>query len=257
MEAYLLLSLFGMFIGVFGTLIGAGGGFILAPVLLLLYPHERPEIITSISLAVTFANALSGSTAYAFSKRINYRYGLIFSAVSIPGAVIGAMSTSYLPRRLFDIIFAGLLILASIFIFFNGSSESAVHEERDIHLSTKLLVEGLLISVLVGFISSFLGIGGGIIHVPALTGILGFPVHIATATSHFILAIVTFIGMMVHILSGTFDHGIHRAMSIASGVLIGAQFGAILSSRVKGTIIIRALAAALFMVGVRLIIQAL
>ena len=46
---------------------------------------------------------------------------------------------------------------------------------------------GALISVLVGYISPLLGIGGGIIHVPAMVNWLKFPVHIATATSHFIL----------------------------------------------------------------------
>lgn len=49
----------GFFAGGYGTLIGAGGGFVLAPALLLLYPGEAPETITSISLASVFFNALS------------------------------------------------------------------------------------------------------------------------------------------------------------------------------------------------------
>ena len=51
--------------GAFGTLIGAGGGFLLVPILLLLYPNDSVETITTISLAVVFLNALSGSIAYA------------------------------------------------------------------------------------------------------------------------------------------------------------------------------------------------
>ena len=42
-----------------------------------------------------------------------------------------------------------------------------------------------------GLVGALLGIGGGIVHVPVLSTVLGFPVHTATATSHFILAIVT------------------------------------------------------------------
>jgi hypothetical protein len=53
----------GAFVGGFGTLIGAGGGFVLMPLLLFLYPNERPDVLTAISLAVVFVNAASGTLA--------------------------------------------------------------------------------------------------------------------------------------------------------------------------------------------------
>lgn len=60
-----LLVLIGFAVGAFGTVVGAGGGFILTPILLLLYPHESAQTLTAISLAVVFFNAASGSAAYA------------------------------------------------------------------------------------------------------------------------------------------------------------------------------------------------
>jgi uncharacterized membrane protein YfcA len=99
MTPYLWLLPVGVLIGAFGTLIGAGGGFILTPILLLVYPHESPEIITSISLAVVFFNAFSGSVAYARMRRIDYRSGVLFALATIPGAVVGALTTTYMPRR--------------------------------------------------------------------------------------------------------------------------------------------------------------
>jgi uncharacterized membrane protein YfcA len=113
---YLWLIPLGFVVGAYGTLIGAGGGFLLVPILLLIYPHETPETITSISLAVVFFNALSGTIAYARLKRIEYRSGLIFSAATIPGAILGALTTVYLPRRLFDSIFGFLLMAVAIFL---------------------------------------------------------------------------------------------------------------------------------------------
>ncbi|MBF0508895.1 MAG: sulfite exporter TauE/SafE family protein [Deltaproteobacteria bacterium] len=252
MEQYLLLTVFGVLIGVFGTLIGAGGGFILTPILLLLYPKDSPDTITSISLAVTCANAISGSIAYGRMKRINYRYGLFFSAACIPGAVLGAISTYYVPRRTFDLVFAIILLVVSLVIFVKVPNESGASDDCLIHLSSRKLFIGILLSLGVGFVSSFLGIGGGIIHVPVLSNILLFPVHIATATSHFILAIATFVGTVVHIISGTFHHGVRRAVALAIGVLIGAQIGAMLSSKVRSKVIIRSLAVALYLVGIRL-----
>ena len=82
---YFWLLPLGLLIGAFGTLIGAGGGFILVPILLLMYPHENTELITGISLAVVFFNALSGSWAYSRMKRIDYKSGIIFSLATIPG----------------------------------------------------------------------------------------------------------------------------------------------------------------------------
>ena len=254
MQHDFLLILLGLLIGFLGTLVGAGGGFILTPVLLILYPSDNPETITSIALAVTFANALSGSVAYGRMKRINYRYGLIFAAAAIPGAVGGALMTQFVPRKTFDLIFSVLLIVASVYIFLKPPEKDTSGDSVKVILSKRKTLVGILISFLVGIVASFLGIGGGIIHVPALAGLLDFPVHIATATSHFILVFVTFTAVVAHIVTGTFQHGLHRFIVLAVGVVIGAQVGARVSNRVRGTAIIRILAAFIFLVAVRLVL---
>jgi uncharacterized protein len=80
-----LLALIGLGVGAFGTLIGAGGGFILTPILLLLYPHDSAQTLTAISLAAVFFNAASGTTAYARQRRIDYRNGVVFALATLPG----------------------------------------------------------------------------------------------------------------------------------------------------------------------------
>ncbi|MEP6872442.1 MAG: sulfite exporter TauE/SafE family protein, partial [Anaerolineaceae bacterium] len=121
------------------------------------------------------------------------------------------------------------------------------------------LWKGVLISTFVGFMSSLLGIGGGIIHVPVMATMLHFPVHIAAATSHFVLAFMAAEGTAVHFATGglTWDHSLAQALLIGAGAIPGAQLGALFSRRLQGGIIIRALAAALVLVGVRLGIQAI
>jgi len=274
---YLWLLPLGLAIGTFGTLIGAGGGFILVPILLLIYPEEKTELITSISLAVVFFNALSGSVAYSRMKRIDYRSGIIFSLATIPGAILGAVSTAYVPRHAFDLLFGIIMIVAGVFLWVSAQEDHAVvPSHRELHESSssrtawtvRELVDaagnryryaynpiiGIVLSVFVGFASSLLGIGGGFIHVPALSRLLNFPVHVATATSHFVLAVMALTGTLVHIASGAFVHGVRRTALLAVGVVIGAQFGAALSNRVGGKIIIRGLAVALAFVGLRLIL---
>jgi uncharacterized membrane protein YfcA len=274
-EYWLLLPL-GLLIGAFGTLIGAGGGFILVPILLLVYPNEKTELITAISLAVVFFNALSGSFAYARMKRVDYKSGIIFAIATIPGAVLGALSTAYVPRRAFDLIFGVLMVVAAIFLWLSakeGHSEHAsphvtpTSQKKASRLTERHLVDaegveyryafdlrlGILLSVFVGYLSSLLGVGGGFIHVPALSRLLNFPVHIATATSHFVLAVMALTGTLVHVAQGVFVHGIRRTAVLAIGVLVGAQAGAWLSNRTGGKAIIRGLAVALAFVGIRLI----
>src|SRR5271157_778881 len=93
-DEYFWLIGLGLAVGLYGTLIGAGGGFILMPLLLLLHPNASPEQLTAISLAVVFFNALAGSESYAIMRRIDYKSGLMFAAATIPGAIIGALNTS-------------------------------------------------------------------------------------------------------------------------------------------------------------------
>lgn len=264
----LLLIFIGFAVGTFGTLIGAGGGFILMPVLLLMYPNEKPEVLTAISLAIVFFNALSGSIAYMFKKRIHYRSALIFSLASAPGALLGAYTTKFIPRDQFELIFGVLMLVMAIYLLIprkessqKAKAEGSKYPVRKLvdfegveHLISYNMTTGILISVVVGFISSLLGIGGGIIHVPALVHWLDFPVHIATATSHGILAVMSAIGTAEHIHAGQLSQVWDKVLYLGLGVVGGAQLGAHFSGRVKGVWIIRALAIGLLSVGLRFII---
>jgi len=84
---YLGLISLGFGLGAYGTLIGTGGGFLLMPMLLFIYPREHQRTLTAISLAVVLLNSISGTTAYAHLKRIDYQSGLMFAADTIPGDI--------------------------------------------------------------------------------------------------------------------------------------------------------------------------
>jgi len=262
-----LLALIGLCVGVLGTLIGAGGGFILIPILLFIYPQESPALLTSISLTVVFFNALSGSIAYGRMRRIDLRSGLWFSSAAVPGAIIGASITNYLNRELFQLIFGVILLLVAIYLTarprrkqggshsIRGGTVREVTDRNGMTYSYSFSMPlGIGIAFFIGVIGGMLGLGGGIMHVPALTQVLGFPAHIATATSHLVVAITVLAAIGTHAVSGTMAEGILRALVLASGAVIGAPFGARLSQRVSETVIIRLLAAGLGIVAVRLLI---
>ena len=262
----------GFAIGTIGTLIGAGGGFILLPVLALLFPLEPTGTLTATSLAVVAANATSGAIAYSRQRRIDYRSGIAFAIATLPGSIAGALLARAIPRGPFDTAFAlVLLALAAVLLRTRTEQGPAAPEGRawgrvpralvdaqgTVHRYSVELPLGIAISFVIGFASSLLGIGGGFIHVPALIAVLGFPVHIATATSHFVLAIMATVGTITHLLAGDLTEVWPRAVYLAVGAVAGAQVGARLSTRVRGTVIVRLLAAALVIVALRLAAQGL
>jgi len=266
----LLLVLLGFGVGVFGTLVGAGGGFVLTPVLLVVYPHETPSTITAISLLVVFFNAASGSAAYARQRRIDYRSGWRFALATLPGAVAGALVVRLVSTATFDPIMG--IILAALALWLLKGSGSEQRAGGQLRTESRRLTDrdgntyayevpvraGIAYSTLVGFVSSFLGIGGGVIHVPLLVGALGFPTHIATATSHFVLAFMSAAGSLTHVITGTFahGHGLRRGAALSVGVIVGAQLGALISKRFSGRGIQRLLATGLLLLAARLMLSA-
>jgi uncharacterized membrane protein YfcA len=242
-----ILVALGLGVGAFGTLVGAGGGFVLTPILLLLYPHDSAQTLTGISLVVVFFNAASGSLAYARQRRIDYRSGSAFALATVPGAIGGALLVGLAPRRVFDRVIAA--VLAALAAWLVLGREAAEPPARNVALR-----RGIAYSLVVGFVSSFLGIGGGVIHVPLLVRALGFPTHVATATSHFVLAIMAGSASITHVLAGSFHHGhgLRRAAALSVGVVAGAQVGAHASLRVGGRSIQLLLALALTALAIRL-----
>jgi len=261
------LVLLGVAVGAYGTLIGAGGGFVLTPALLLLYPGREPEVITAISLGVVFFNAVSGSAAYGHQKRIDYSSALMFAASTMPGAVLGAFLTEQFPRDAFESAFGILLITVAIWLALPRPSRVIVsqpprrylHRELTDHHGDTYVYSfdpylGIAFGLAIGFVSSLFGVGGGIIYVPSMVLLMRFPAYIATATSTFTLMFTSGAGAMVHLTQGHYEDVVGEELALALGVLVGAQLGALASVRLQSRqmVVLRLLSGALALVGLRL-----
>ncbi len=266
-----LLVLLGLAVGVFGAIVGAGGGFLLVPILLVAYPDRDPATVTAMSLSVVFANASSGAIAYAWQKRIDYRSGLWWALAAIPGALGGALLVGIIPRQVFALIFAVALAAVGTHLIirrqFQGIREpitgrGAVSRRiRDRSgqnfIYTFRLWHGFTMAGAMGFVSGLLGAGGGVLQVPLMTIVLRFPVHIATATSQFAYALIALEATIVHLVTGglQLEADLAEAGLIAAGAVVGAQVGARLALRVRGALILRALSTVLLLVAAWLVVD--
>jgi len=257
---YALLVVIGFFCGMYGCIIGAGGGFILMPLLLLMHPSEEPEVLVLTSLLSVFINAVFGSVAYARLRRINYNCALALSISLIPGSILGALLTSFVERKAFNIIFGALLLFISFRLFMQPIKERK---------ATKALQQGncsqaymsksnimvYLFACLIACVGSFAGVGGGIMFVPLLIWLLKMPPHIATATSMPVVCVNAIVGAITHVLNGV-SVDVYKVIALGIGMAFGAQIGAALSERISSSWLLRLLAIALCLAGVRVIAQA-
>jgi uncharacterized protein len=258
----------GFAVGTYGTIIGLGGGVILVPALLFLYPEYEPEQVTAISLAVVWANTTSGSFAYARQGRIDYVTGCIFALSSAPGVLAGVFLVDYAPERGFAIAFA-LLMLALALLALRGLPRGlraplagpgvlvrTLAAPEGTYRFAYRLWQGIALSLGVGLVSSSTGTGGGAIYVPAMISFLHFPVQFAVATSQFVLAFMSGGGTLVHLAKGTLGGDqLAITVALAAGAVPGAQVGAMIARRMKARTIVRLLVAALLVLAARLLVK--
>ena len=248
----------GVGVGTFGALLGLGGGIILVPLFMMfmIAPHGSTfttvQQIVGTSLFVVLCNSLSGTYAYIRQRRIFLRAAVPFALATVPGAFLGGYISEWFSGPAFSLLFGiSLMCLAAVMIIRSNAKKGLkTVEEFDPNgnLNIKL---GVICSFFVGFLSSILGIGGGIIHVPMMTFILGFPAQIAVATSTFALMVSALVGVGSHAILGHIVWG--PAVMIGVGAVVGAQIGAKISSKSKPKLLVTLLSIVMTLLGMQFI----
>lgn len=246
METAVLL-LFGFLVGTIGTIVGVGGGIFIIPLLLITY-HLSPQSAIGTSLLVILFNSTSGTISYGVQKRINYRLGIVFGLATIPGVLLGASASKVFTMDIFRIVFAAVLIVVAAYLILKKESSTANQDNQTSHSSLIYLP----IVFATGFIAGFLGIGGGIIHLPVLIVLMRLPVHQATATSHFILVITSIVAVLAHGLLENVRYDI--GLWLGLGSIFGAQLGAYLSRHIKAKMIVVIISSLLILTALRLLV---
>jgi hypothetical protein len=237
----------GFVAGVLGSIIGLGGGIIVVPVLTLL--GVPPTVTSSSSLFAAFSNSVASTVSYAKQKRINYRVGIQLGLMSVPGAVLGAIVSAGVTPAIFKILFAMVLVASCYYVFVKRNLES-----KEASISKRMLLGSTAISFFAGMLSSFFGIGGGIVFVPLMIIGLGLLVKNATATSQLILFFSSASGMVTHSFLGHADF--EYALLLSVGAFAGGLLGARLSVDLKENSIRLLICAVILVAAVKLLLDA-
>lgn len=261
----------GIATGTYGVIVGAGGGIVIVP-LLLVFSDMQPQIVAGTSLALVSVNSISGTLVYRRLGLIDYRSGVSFAVAAIPGSVIAPIVLKSVGADFFQIIFGFLLIITAIHILvYRGEPSdpsSEISTPTPKHNVTRSIstskgetfqygfneVLAISFNVILGFISSFFGTGGGFLRMPVLVTAFSFPVRVAAATSIFALSISASVGTFIHSFVGHVDW-YPVFVWTGFGLLLGGQVGARLAPVIKVAWIVRMLVLLLMAMGIRVIAQ--
>ncbi|MDH5624272.1 MAG: sulfite exporter TauE/SafE family protein [Candidatus Bathyarchaeota archaeon] len=265
-EALLVLIL-GFMVGVPSSMVGLGGGFIVVPVLILFFQLPANNAI-AISLVAICGTTFSSTLGYIRQRRVDYKLGLFYDILDVPGIVLGAYITTLLPQNVLAgicgvfIIFISVLLIRNKGKSFSGKNPKAndanmewtrngIDSEGHAFMYTlRSPPLALASSFLGGLITGLSGLGGGITDVSTMI-LLGVPAQIAVATSEFAMAVTNGAGVVAHGLLNNVL--IEYALPITIGTIIGAQVGCSLAKRVKGKAIRKILSLIAILAGLRLI----
>jgi len=209
----------GLVAGIAGGLFGVGGGIILIP-LLTDWLRTSQHQAHGTSLAVIGATAVASLVVYGAYANVDWGVAL---AVGIAGALaarLGARAAARTSPRGLTIAFAVFLVLVAIRLLWKAP-EAAGPLFR--HPPAAIALD-LLLGLVVGLLAGFMGVGGGIIAVPAFTLLLGMPQHLAQGTS---LAVI-----LVTAPAGAIEHARHGNLvwRLVPALAVGAAIGAVASS---------------------------
>ncbi len=260
------LAAIGAVAGVLGSLVGLGGGFIVIPLLRLAFGLPPAET-AGISLVMVFANSLGGSIGYLRDRRADVKLALTVAATGIPASLLGAYLVGKISVEGFDYLYGAMLLFFFAFILRRRNAPPPAGPIRAPDLEERTLIDAagerftyetsvtlsLICGVALGLVSSFFGIGGGVIFVMFFIAILRMPAHIVTATATLAILFTSPAGVLWQVANGRVDWAF--ALPLAAGGVLGGQLGPRIARRLSSPQILTVLAYSLLAAAAALILK--
>jgi uncharacterized membrane protein YfcA len=259
------IVLMGILIGFLIGLFGVGGGFLLTPLLKVVFGIPYPVAVGS-SLLQIFINSTIATFRHWRNGKVDFKLGLILAAGALAGTEIGVRILNRLKQSapiiinerpflavdlVLNILFLVLLSSVAVFIFFETTRGTPTQEVstalsrwlRTIRLQPTLYFPRsgiasysiwipIFLALLVGVLTGLMGVGGGFVNFPLLIYVIGVPTHIAVGTSVFQVLLASGYGAARHVLLGNVE--IYLVLILFAGSFAGVQLGVKVSQKLGG-----------------------
>ena len=220
----------GVATGFLAGLFGVGGGILMVPCLVLLLGMEQRRAHgTSLGAMVLIsASALGG---FLLEGSVAWAPGLLIFAGSSVGVTAGTSLLNHLPIRSLRIGFA-LLLLVTAARFLAAAPDTGGHSSITVALALAYVACGLG----TGLLSGVMGVGGGVIMIPAMILLFGFLDAVAKGTSLLVILPTSIIGTLQNRRSGNIDPNTAVAVGVSgvASAFVGALGASALSPRLSG-----------------------
>jgi uncharacterized membrane protein YfcA len=267
----LLLAAGGFGAGVFGSLLGLGGGILIVPLLTVGFGVPFREAV-GISLVCVIVTSSAAAGVYLERHTANLRLGMVLEVFTATGALLGGLVAFALPERVLAGLFAALLAWTAVSMLRRSrapapaplpgdpvdgpgaagaggadarpASGSLADEIAGPGYRPRRLGAGAGGSLGAGMLSALLGVGGGIVKVPLMHLVMGVPLKVATATSNLMIGVTAAASAVVYLVRGGIDPYIAgpTAVGVFAGALVGSRLAARIDVRVLRLLFVGVLA---------------
>jgi uncharacterized membrane protein YfcA len=198
----------GVGVGFISGLLGIAGGVILVPALLKIESLLGIPVDTAVkiafgsSLLTGFFTSISGTWQHHRESNIRWHDAIPLTVAGTAGALIGSTVSSYLPGSVLKPLFGvAVMVVAVILVFRPEREESAASTRHPLVIMS-------FVGGAIGALSALVGIGGGVMLIPFMTLLLGYPARQAVGTSAAVIPLIVFSGAIGYIVHGWREAGL-------------------------------------------------
>jgi uncharacterized protein len=254
-----------VFAGVFGSMLGVGGGIIMVPVLSLGFGVPIKTAIAT-SIVCVIATSSMAQTRFAARGMTNMRLGMFLEVATTVGAIAGGLTAILVDGRYLQVAFACVLFFVAWqmgrrkgdIVPVDGPVMPAAYydpaEGREVSYGVHGLGAGFALSLVAGNVSGLLGVGGGAFKVPIMNLLMGVPLKATIATSNLMIGVTAATSAAIFYGRGYMDP--HWVVPAALGILGGARLGPRLAIHLPARVLLVAFEVVLPVFGVLMILKA-